>query len=296
MFVDAIEKIDQFTRPIYLITRTFGGQITAGTGTMFFVNENGVAVTCKHIAQLIIQAEQINQTYLQYKAERQQLLNRNASQADLMALEKKYNYTSTSLIQVRFNFFKAFDNVTTMQIHLHPTLDLAIIEFKGFTEKRYQSYAQFVGDANLVKQGRYLCRLGYPFPEFTNYHYNQAKDEIEFTQQGNPNTPRFPIDGIITRFVGDGQKIVSIEMSTPGLRGQSGGPLFDTEGRVYGMQFLTSHYHLGFDMKDKDVVIDGVNTPVSNYPFLHVGWCVHVDRICDFLTEMKVPFYKDMLV
>ena len=29
------------------------------------------------------------------------------------------------------------------------------------------------------------------------------------------------------------------------IGGQSGGPLFDTEGRIYGMQFATNHLHLG---------------------------------------------------
>lgn len=295
MFVNAIETVDQFTRPIYMITRTYNGQITAGTGTMFFVNEHGAAVTCKHIAQLIIQAEQINATYQQFREEKMRLLRNNPS-ASLAALEQKYNYSANSLIQVKFNYFKAFASVSTMQIHLHPTLDLAIIEFKGFNQKHYQSFARFFGDSAHIKQGRSLCRLGYPFPEFTNFQYNQAADDIEFTTTGNPNTPRFPIDGIITRFVGDGTKVVSIEMSTPGLRGQSGGPLFDTEGRIYGMQFQTTHYHLGFDMKDMPVMIDGSPTPISNYPFLHVGWCVHVDRICDFLVEMKIPFYREQTV
>ncbi|MDP5139278.1 MAG: serine protease, partial [Spirosomaceae bacterium] len=85
---------------------------------------------------------------------------------------------------------------------------------------------------------------------------------------------------------------VSIEMSTPGLRGQSGGPLFDTNGQIYGMQFLTSHYHLGFDMQEKEVMINGVPTNISNYPFLHVGWCVHVDRIREFLDEKKIKYFN----
>jgi hypothetical protein len=34
-----------------------------------------------------------------------------------------------------------------------------------------------------------------------------------------------------------------LEMSTLGLMGQSGGPLFDTEGKICGMQFATNHLH-----------------------------------------------------
>ena len=76
-------------------------------------------------------------------------------------------------------------------------------------------------------------------------------DDIEWTNSGNPNSPLSPLDGIITRFGVDNNQIVSIEMSTPGLRGQSGGPLFDSEGLVYGMHYLTSHLHPGFDLKYK---------------------------------------------
>jgi len=79
-------------------------------------------------------------------------------------------------------------------------------------------------------------------------------------------------------------------MSTPGLRGQSGGPLFDREGIIYGMQSATNHLHLGFDLKDKELVTDGKKTKVSNYPFLHVGISVHVDKIKDFLNMHKIDF------
>jgi hypothetical protein len=32
---------------------------------------------------------------------------------------------------------------------------------------------------------------------------------------------------------------------------------------------------------------------VSNYPFLNVGQCVHVDVIKNFLLEKKVRFFED---
>ena len=44
MFVKAIEAVDSFTKPIHTIARTYGGLISPGTSTLFFVNENGVKV------------------------------------------------------------------------------------------------------------------------------------------------------------------------------------------------------------------------------------------------------------
>lgn len=59
MFVNAIEIVEGFTKPIHTITRPYGGVISSGTSILFFVNENGVAVTCKHVLNQIIQARQM---------------------------------------------------------------------------------------------------------------------------------------------------------------------------------------------------------------------------------------------
>ena len=107
-------------------------------------------------------------------------------------------------------------------------------------------------------------------------------------------TPRFPIDGMYTRNVAnkDG-KIIGIELSTPGLRGQSGGPLFDENGIIYGMQSLTKHLHLGFDMINDHMTINGRQQVINNQPFLHVGHCVHVDVIKEFLDSKGVKYYTE---
>ena len=293
MFVTAIEEVDKFTRPIHTITRTYGGLISPGSATLFFVNEHGVAITCKHVAQHILDSDPVNLKYKSFKTEKDHLLQDNKFKGKLIGLESKYAFKRESVIQIKNNFVNCFPGITHFNTHLHPTLDLAIIEFKGQNQNLYSSYATFVRDPNKIKQGKSLCRLGYPFPEFNNFLYNQATDDIEWTATGNQNSPRFPIDGIITRFSADQGNLATIELSTPGLRGQSGGPLFDIQGLVYGMQSMTQHLHLGFDVKDLEVVSDGKKTNVSNYPFLHVGHCIHVDRIKEFLKQQNVKFYEE---
>ena len=105
-------------------------------------------------------------------------------------------------------------------------------------------------------------------------------------------TPRFPLEGMITRHLADNQGIWGIEMSTPGLKGQSGGPLFDDKGIVYGMQSSTKHLHLGFDIEGLPVMIDGKMTGVSNHPFLHVGQCIGAEVIKAFLAEKGITFFE----
>lgn len=292
MFVEAIEKVDTFTRPIHTITRSYNGLLVAGTSTLFFVNEDGVAITCKHVIESIVQSDVINNKYMKFKAERDKLIKDVSFKDRLKELEQKYSFGEETIVQAKNNFINTFDRISDIECHMHPRLDLAILIFKGFTQKQYTSHATFLKDSAQIKQGRYLCRLGYPFPEFTNFEYNPAADDIRWTTVGNSASPRFPLDGIVTRFVGADQHITAIEMSTPGLKGQSGGPLFDREGIVYGMQHLTSHLHLGFDIKDKEIIQDGKKSKVSNYPFLHVGHCIHVDRIKEFLEEYNIKYYE----
>ena len=291
MFESAIDNVLQFTRPLHTISRTYGGLILPGSSTFFFVNNNGIAITCKHVLDLIPAADNINQTYLQFKAERERIPKDGKYKRNLQGLEIKYKYNADSTIQLKNNFLNCFDTIKEITCHAHPTLDLAIMEFKGFNKIYYTSHARFIKDNNKIKQGKSLCRIGFPFPEFNNFKHNPDTDDIEWTNTGNPNSPSFPIDGIVTRFVGSNQnEITGIEMSTPGLKGQSGGPLFDTAGNIYGMQFATNHLHLGFDMKDIEIINNGKKSKVSNYPFLHVGICVHADKIKEFLNQHNINF------
>jgi S1-C subfamily serine protease len=97
---------------------------------------------------------------------------------------------------------------------------------------------------------------------------------------------------MVTRFLAENNKVYGIEMSTPGLKGQSGGPLFNPDGIVFGMQFSTKHLHLGFDIVDKEILVQSSLKKVSDYSFIHLGQCIHVDVIKEFLREMKVKFYE----
>lgn len=296
MFVDAIEKVSKYTRPIHIISREYGSDIVvAGAATMFFINELGHAITCKHVAAILAQADKINQTFQEFKKAEAGLTGSGGKyNRKLKELESKYQYKERVTIQLKNLFINCVDKMSGAEIKLHPTEDLAIIKFQGFEKLLYEGYATFLKDSSKIKQGKYLCRLGFPFPEFSNFKYNESNDDIEWTDEGRRDTPRFPIDGIITRnLLGADGTVKGIEISTPGLRGQSGGPLFDKDGLVYGMQSSTHHLHLGFDIKDQEIKEGSKTRKVSNHPFLHLGQCVHVDVIKSFLRENNIKFYEN---
>lgn len=293
MFVKAIEEINRFTRPIHTIMRTYGsGKVFPGASTLFFVNEDGVAVTCRHVAEQIIQAEKINQQYLIFTQARFRLNKDERYDENLKELEAANKYTSDTVIQMKHYFVDCFDKMSGYECFIHPNVDLAIIKFKGQQQHYYQNYARFIANDQLAKPGRMLCRSGFPFPEFSNYTYNYQKDDIEWTREGNPRTPSFPIEGIITRLIAQNGQISGIELSSPGLRGQSGGPLFDPNGLVYGMQSSTRHLHLGFDLENHEIMHGHKSKRVTNTPFLHVGQCVHASVIKSFLKEHQIKFYE----
>lgn len=294
MFADAIEAAGRFTRPIHFLTRSWDNPaITPGSATLFFVNEHGTAVTCRHVAELLVNADNINRNYQQFRNESVRIPQGNGYEVSFQALRTRYNYQSGSIFQVKSTFLDCVDTISGFITHLHPVYDLAIIQLQGFRQIRYDQVARFPGQSKAIRQGDMLCRLGFPFPEFTNFRYVQSNDDMEWTSAGIIASPRFPIEGMVTRFIGDTRGIHGIELSTPGLRGQSGGPLFDANGTVFGMQSSTKHLHLGFDMLNQQVLINNLPSQVSSHPFLHLGQCVHAAVIMSFLDKHRVQYYRN---
>lgn len=292
MFVNAIEKAARFTRPIHTISKSFrSNEITPGAATLFLINDEGYAITCRHVIELLIQSDQVVNNYNAFKVERDKLPRDGKYKKQLEGLKLKYKISDNTTVQLKNLFVDCVDKMSGFTWHLHTQYDLAILKFNDFTKLLCSEFAVFKKDTTDLQQGKYLCRLGFPFPEFNNFRYNDTIDEIEWTSKGVNGSPRFPIEGMVTRFLGDGKGgKYGIELSTPGLRGQSGGPLFDKEGIVCGMQSQTKHLHLGFDIENAEIMSKGQKKKVSDYSFIHLGECIHVDVIKDFLRQHNVKF------
>ena len=231
MFTNAIKEISKFTRPILFVSRLNSDKLIPGSATLFFINEDGYALTCKHVVTNII------------------------------------NVANNSNKAI-FKFNGCYKTIKDIQIIMHPVYDLAIIKFNG-DESLYESYAYFKKDID-ISPGKFLVRSGFAFPEFNNYKIDIKTNKLLFTNDGNQNTPLFSNEGMVSRLVGKDNKIVGIELSTPGIKGTSG----------------------GFDVIDESTLINGEYKQVSNYPFISLGECVSLNIIKEFLNENKIKYYE----
>ena len=132
MFINAIEEVGRFTRPIHTISRNYGEMIVnPGAATLFFVNEDSVAITCKHVIDLIGNRQAINQHYSNFIAEKSTIGRSNKYNQRLKELEAKYNYKPDALVQIK-ELFAVCSADPTMSYRFinHPDYDLSIIIFE----------------------------------------------------------------------------------------------------------------------------------------------------------------------
>jgi hypothetical protein len=291
MFTQAIEVAAQFTRAIHSISRNYGStSIQPGTATLFFINSDGWALTCGHVANQLAAGEALARKANAFKNELSARRGTQKEKTLLKELEKKYGYSKSTPFELHNRFMNCLEGNLKVQVVKHKEVDVALIKFQDYTRLLCDTFPIFPSDTSGLQQGKFLCRLGFPFPEFTNFEYDADNDQIKWTDTGRKDTPRFPIEGMLTRHVGkDEVNIIGFELSTPGLRGQSGGPAFDIDGKVWGMQSETAHLDLNFDI-DQKVMRKGKEKHVTDSPFLHTGRCVHVDILKSFMKNNNVQF------
>lgn len=291
MFVAAIERASQFTRPIHSVMRIWGSSdIIPGAATLFMVNAEGWALTCAHVARQLMAGNQIAEKYRDYTGELAQIPTGKKKRKEMRALARKYDYKKGTPVELRNNFVNCVSGPLECEARIHSSVDLALLKFSHFTQLLCEDFPVFAQHGSELKQGKSLCRLGFPFPEFTNFEYDVDSDQIRWTETGRPDTPCFPIEGMVTRhLLGQDGFVFGFELSTPGLKGQSGGPAFDPEGRVWGMQSATRHLDLDFDV-DVELLRAGQKQRVQESAFLHVGHCIHVDILKQFMRDHSVNF------
>lgn len=280
MFASAVGIAQQFTWPVVLSRRFYDKSVESGMAAFTVVNDEGWILTAAHV----FQAALVYPTHQKEIAAYESVGGKRGKGSKRKAKGPKRN----SKWIVDHSYWWGRDRVTVRNIVAAFEIDLAIAQLTPFDPKWVGAYPRFRDPSSALLPGTSLCRLGFPFHEFTA-KYEKGKGFM--LPEGAIPAPFFPIEGIFTRnLIGpktkDGKyEIKYIETSSPGLRGQSGGPIFDTDGVVWGIQSRTNHLALGFSPTVKKA-----RRKVEEHQFLSVGLGVHPEVISAFLKDHGVTF------
>jgi len=287
MFANACEKAYKFTRPLIVSTRTVGGTVSAAVGTFFFVNSDGWAMTAGHMFDSFVKFQgDLN------KIKEIDGINESKKAAgpdgvsieQLNKLEKDQNWITNH------SFWFGQDGIRMSTVFVNRQVDIAIMKLEGVKPEMVSEFPVF-RDPATMRPGTSLCRLGFPFVNVES-DFDAPTNSFRI-KKGVLPLPFFPNDGIHTRNLNggkskDGFDLLYVETSTPGLKGQSGGPIFDAQGRIYAMQVRTNHIPLGFHPTAE---YEG-KVMVENQ-FINVGVAVHGKVIQDILRSKNVRFNTD---
>lgn len=286
MYKVSIKNNSKYLIPFVEGIKYYGSnEIEHALGTMIILNENGDILTCKHIAEEFINNDKLGSNYPKLISE----INDCNTSSELDRVEKKYNLKKDTVVLTNINLPFEIKNDLDIEIKLHKYLDLAIIRFKNI-KFNCDNYPIFGKD--MVEQGQSVCKLGFAFPEYSYFEYSKKTENIVLKKELISNFPLFPLDGIVTRNIMDENEILSMfETSSPGIRGQSGGPVFSPDGTVYGIQSMTKHIDLNFDVDT--TVKRGISTKRVTYtPFINLGICISSVEIIKFLEENNIKYYS----
>lgn len=280
MFAKAVAVAQQFTRPVVISRLHYDGSVASGMGAFVVINHDGWIITAAHLFQAEVVAPSHKKEIAAYEAAK-----KGGGKKGKGTRGKAPKRNPKWLVD--HSYWWSANGVSAQNIAADFDLDIAIAQLDPFDPSTFSTYPRFKDAATGLAPGTSLCKLGYPFHEFAATHVKGGGFQLP---AGAIPAPFFPLEGIFTRNVQgpktkSGNTVKFIETSSPGLRGQSGGPIFDTDGVVWGIQSRTQHFDLGFS---PTASTKGKN--VEEHQFLNVGWGVHPEVIHAFLKAQGISF------
>ena len=251
MFSTAVPIAASFTRPVVISSRTTQGVCAATIGTYVVVNREGWILTAGHLLDIVREHQDSARRHAGYRG------NVVEFQRGIAA-DKRYRKKGVRTFHrpvgssVRnHSVWWGVDGVRLVEARIVPAADLALGRLDAFDPASFARYPVWKDPSRGFAPGRSLCKLGFPLHRIVPVYDEKANT---FTlPEGSVPLPLFSVEGMFTRVVnarapgsGDGEPSAFIETSKPILVGQMGGPVFDAEAVVWGIQSHTMHHALGF--------------------------------------------------
>lgn len=295
MFTKAHAIAGGFTLPVVISSRLVNGVCNSVIGACVVVNRDGWVLTVAHLMKEI-QRQQSN--VLQHRSHGTDVRELEQDTVSDRVYRKRRVRTlhrpSKGAVK-NHSVWWGRDGAQLHDMAMMPAADLALGRLQPFDPDSVAHYPVFKNPARNYTPGRSLCRFGFPFHEIKPAF--DEKKNIFVLPQGAVPLPLFPLEGIFTRVViapmpqeesEPAEQGKFIETSSPGLAGQSGGPIVDTDGVVWALQSHTRHYSLGFSPRVPARRKDSKSTEQKEHQFLNVGLGVHAELILNFLKHRGI--------
>jgi len=289
MFRAAYAAAIKFTKPVVLSRLAHNGACSSAIAAYVVINSDGWVVTANHVVAEIAKMDAEQQSVVDHEAKVAAI---NADAALPEGKKKKAIFNLGKLnkdLTTKYSYwFGLPDNRASVKKWFTiPDIDLALGKIDPFDPAWVGTFPTFKDPTKNFEPGSSLCKLGFPFHSFEP-KWDNARGQFDFPPGALP-IPFFPIEGLFTRTLenptgGGPFPLRQIETSSPGLRGQSGGPTFDTDGAIWGIQSMTINLPLGFAPKVK-----GMGT---EHQFLNVGIGVHVETLIGAFTHFGIKFQQ----
>ena len=274
MFAKACSIARNWTRPMIVSVRLANGSVETQVGTYFIVNKDGWALSAGHLFD----------SFVKFQSDQKKM-----KEAADMNQAKPGSVEADPKWITNHSFWWGWDNVRIAEAYVNTDVDIALCKLDGFRPDMVTGYPIFK-DPEKMRPGTSLCRTGFPFiNDVTEFDDRTGGFRIK---KGVLPMAFFPNEGIHTRniFMGKsrdgGFDKLYVETSSPGIKGQSGGPIFDRNGCIAGMQVFTQHFALDF----RPSAVNGKGETVEFNQFMNIGVGVHVKTIRQILDAKGVKY------
>lgn len=287
MFASACKRASEYTYPVVIRRRFFDRTVHCSCGAFIVLNEDGWIVTAAHLWNAYF-------TYQEHAAEILEHRRRIDAIREDPALNFEQKNARIGLLKTNpawlthVSYMWGRDGVRLADMKFLPDGDLVIGRLDPFDPHR-QSVYPVIKHPSSLDIGTSLCRLGYPFSRVEAI-FDEATQTFGFAP-GTAHPVRFPVEGVYTRELSGGPsrdgryEIKFVETSSPGIVGQSGGPIFDARSSLWGVQSRTDVYPL------RPAGRTGAGEAYTEDPqFFPVGVGIHPELLVTFLKDNDVRF------
>ena len=282
MFTEAIARAGKFTIPVVISSRTVAGKCRCEIGAGVVVNSDGWVLTAAHVLALIRSQQEAVQAFRARPAAVPDTAPKESWLARRRRRRRSAEEETPAPDVVRdHSVWWGTDGATLHDVTLDAANDLAVGRLQPFDPQQISYYPVFKRPDGDYRPGRSLCRLGFSFHDIVPT-YDEARQAFLLPADSVP-LPLFPFEGMLVRMLRcpsptaeNGELGTFIETSTPGLRGQSGGPIVDINGTIWALQSHTRHYPLDFKPRP--------------HQFLNVGVGVHAEPILHLLDRLGLEY------